>query len=161
MGSALVSKVCRLVLGSGSLGDQEKHMVESVLDLAQQQSAGLMDLAREDEQVYQAVLDAGQLPESSSKRRQAWQRAIEAPLQLSERCGDLLDSVPILFEICLPAVRVDLVVGGWLLEVGLRTGLEAAESNLRRWGEDPAFLSFRSRTEHLRNGWPARLEFGR
>lgn len=160
MGSTLVAKVSRLTLASGSLGDQDRDIVESVLDLAHQQSAELMDLAREDEQVYQRVLDTGQLPESTSKRRQAWQRAIEIPLQLSERCSEVLDTVPILCETCLPAARVDLTVGGWLLEVGLRTGLEAAESNLHRWGDQLESRPFRSRVEKLRNGRLARLECG-
>jgi formiminotetrahydrofolate cyclodeaminase len=150
LGSGLVAKVCRLTLAAGSLGDQVYGSVESVLDLAHQQGAALMALAREDEQAYQEVLTTRRLREPTPKQRQAWQEATESPLQLAERCGELLDSVPTLFEIGLPTVRVDLAAGCWLLEVGLRTGLEAAESNLRQAGAQLESLSFRSRVDNLR-----------
>lgn len=150
MGSALVVKVCRLTLVKSSLSDQERDSVGSVLDLAEQQGTMMTGLAREDEQGYQAVLDTSHLPDESPARRQAWQRATETPLQLAEGCRELLGCVPILFQVCLPAARVDLKVACWLLELGLRSGLEAAGSNLSRWRDGPEAISFRSRAESLR-----------
>jgi formiminotetrahydrofolate cyclodeaminase len=151
MGSALVSKVCRLTLAQSSLSDHERGMVGSVLDLAEQQGAVMMGLVREDEQGYQAVLDTGRLPESSPERRQAWQTATETPLRLAEGCREMLGRLPALFRVCLPAASVDLRAGCWLLEVGLRTGLTAAESNLICWREGTEVHSFLSRAERLRD----------
>lgn len=153
LGSALLSKVCRLTLTQSSLGDQAQDRVRSLLGLAEQQGAVMMSLAREDEERYQAVLDTRRLPESSPERYQAWQRATETPLQLAEGCRELLEGVPALSRVCLPAARVDLQAGCWLLEVGLRTGLEAAESNLGQWPDGLESSSFRSRAGRLRDGW--------
>jgi formiminotetrahydrofolate cyclodeaminase len=152
MGSALVVKVCQLTLAQSALSDQVRGMVESVRALAEQQGVVMMDLAGEDERAYQAVLDSRRLPASSLKRRQSWQKATEIPLQLAEGCWDLLERLPALFGVCLPAATVDLKVGCWLLEVGLRAGLEAVESNLDRWPDEAEAISFRSRARSLRDG---------
>lgn len=152
MGSALLAKVCRITLAQRSLNDQERDRVGSILGLAEEQGPMMMGLAREDEQWYQAVLDTRRLPESSPERRQAWQGATETPLQLAEGCREMLESVPTLFRVCPPAVTVDLKVSCWLLEVGLSTGVEAAESNLSRCPEGPEATSFLSRAERLREG---------
>lgn len=150
MGSALVAKVCRLALAQSTLSDRERDMVSSILGLAEQQGAVMTSLAREDEQGYQAVLDTSRLPDESPERRQAWQRATETPLLLAEGCREMLGSVPRLYRVCLPAARVDLKVACWLLEVGLRSGLEAARRNLGCWRDGPEVISMRSRTESLR-----------
>lgn len=149
MGSALVAKVSRIALAQSSLSDRERDSVGSVLALAQEQGVVMMSLAREDEEGFQAVLDTSRLPDGSPERRQAWQRATETPLQLGEGCRDLLAQLPSLSRVCLPAARVDLEVGCWLLEAGLRSGLEAARSNLSRWGDDPEATSLRSRAGRL------------
>lgn len=158
MGSALVAKVSRLTLERRSLNGEDREVVESVAGMANHQSAILMGLALDDEQGYRAVLDTSRLPSVSPERRQAWQEATEIPLRLAEGCLGMLKGVPALSGICLPAARVDLRVGGWLLELGLRAGLEAAESNLSGWGDEVEALPFRSRFEKLRSGqleWPA------
>ena len=156
LGSALVAKVCRLTLGQSSLSDQERDNVKSVLGLAERQGVVMMAVVREDELGYQSVLDTSRSPGSSPERRQAWQRATESPLQLAEGCRDLLERMPSLFEVCLPAASADLKVGCRLLEVGVRAGLEAAESNLSRWQGGSASIPFLSRAERLRKGYLAR-----
>lgn len=153
MGSALVVKVARLALRRHALSGEDRGRVESILGLAERQRAVLLNLAQDDEDGYQAVLDTGRLPNSSPERRQAWQRATETPLQVAEVCRELLDSIPALFGVCPLAARVDLAVGRRLLEVGLRAGLEAAESNFSHWGEALEALPFRSRIEELKRGW--------
>jgi formiminotetrahydrofolate cyclodeaminase len=156
LGSALVAKVCRLTLGQSSLSDQERGSVKSALGLAERQGAVTMALVREDELGYQAVLDTGRLPGSSPEREQAWQRATETPLQLAEGCLEVLERLPALLEVCLPAARVDLKVACRLLDVGVRAGLEAAESNLGRWQGGSESRPFLSRAERSRKRYLAR-----
>ena len=156
LGSALVAKVCRLTLAQSSLSDQDRSSVRVVIGLAEQQGKEMMAVVRKDELGYQAVLDTGRLPGSSPERDQAWQRATESPLQLAEGCLELLQTMPALFEVCLPAAFADLKVACRLLDVGVRAGLEAAESNLGRWQGGAESSPFLSRAERLRKGYLAR-----
>jgi formiminotetrahydrofolate cyclodeaminase len=127
MGAALSAKSARLTLVQQSLTDSERGMLESTVDLAQARQDALVRLTIADEQAYRAVLD------TKGRSAEAWQMATETPIRVAEACASLLDRLPALSNACRRSVRVDLQIGSWLLETGMRSGLQAAESNLRVW----------------------------
>lgn len=143
MGAALTYKVARIALAQKSLTAVDRAATQATLDLANAQQAELVRLSSADEQAYRAVLEAAHAPE----RRLAWQQATQVPILVAEACRLLLDRLPGLYPVCPPVVYVDLQIGSWLLETGLRAGLEAAETNLRVWAKGTDLAAFRSRID--------------
>ncbi len=152
MGSALIVKVARLTLARQFLSDSERDRLKVTLGLARTCQTELVGLAGADEGAYRAVLDTQGLPAGAPARRQAWQMATEVPVQVAETCAVLLDRLPDLSSVCWPAVHIDLQIGGWLLETGLRGGLQAAASNLGTWGDGTAAQALRDRIMALQEG---------
>jgi formiminotetrahydrofolate cyclodeaminase len=145
MGAALTYKVARIALAAKSLTGADRAVVQSTLDLAKAQQALLVQLSSADEQAYRAVLEAEQAPE----QHLAWQQATRIPILVAEACRLLLDRLPGLYDVCPPVVYVDLQIGSWLLETGVRAGLKSAEANLRVWARGPDLVAFRSRIDAL------------
>jgi formiminotetrahydrofolate cyclodeaminase len=129
MGSALMAKAARVTLRQQRRPNAGRTALEAVLDLAQARRAELLELATADEQAYRAVL------EPSGAADEAWRAATEVPIRVAEACHSLLDQMPAILGLCWPPVRTDLEIGGWLLEIGARAGVAAAESNVRSWGD--------------------------
>jgi formiminotetrahydrofolate cyclodeaminase len=152
MGAALAAKVARVTLARGALGKAERAVLEDSLAMAASQQAALLRLAGDDERAYRAVLEAHDLSPGTPLWRQAWQEATEVPIRVAEASALLLDRVPSLTAICRPAVRVDLQVCAWLLALGVRAGLQAAEGNLVAYGNGPEAASFRARIRALQEG---------
>jgi len=146
MGAALLAKAARITLerqiptGAG----------QAALEAAQAQRVESVRLAEADEQAYRAVLDTRALPAQDPPRTRAWRAATEVPLRVAEVCRSLLDSTCGLRDACWPAVRTEFETGSWLLEIGGRAGLQAAESNLHAWGEGSESQSLRATIEALR-----------
>jgi formiminotetrahydrofolate cyclodeaminase len=145
MGAALTYKVARIALAEKSLTGADRVAIQAILDLAKAQQAELVRLSIVDEQAYWAVLEADLAP----ARRLAWQQATRVPILVAEACRLLLDRLPNLYAVCPPVVYVDLQIGVWLLETGVRAGLESAEVNLRVWARGADLLPFRSRIDAL------------
>jgi len=145
MGAALTYKVARIALAEKSLTGSNRAAVQATLDLASAQQAELVRLSSADEQAYRAVLEAEQAP----ARRLAWQQATRVPILVSEACRLLLDRLPGLYAVCPPVVYVDLQIGSWLLEMGVRAGLEAAGANLQVWARGTDLPAFRARIDAL------------
>ena len=143
MGAALISKVARIALAAKSLTGSDRAMAQATLDLAKAQQIELVRLSSADEQAYRAVLVADQVP----ARRQAWLQATLVPISVAEACRLVLDRLPGLYTVCPPAVSADLRIGGWLLETGVRAGLEAAEANLQVWAKGADLPAFRDRID--------------
>ncbi|MGC9333339.1 MAG: cyclodeaminase/cyclohydrolase family protein [Anaerolineae bacterium] len=150
MGAALVIKVADTTLRHRSLSLPEQQQLEALLDLARQSSPHLLHLAGEDERAYRRVLQTRESAEDVDQRRQAWRQATEVPLRIAEASQALLLRLDPLADTCWPPVLTDLRAGRRLLAVGLGAGVEAAEENLRIWGEGVAALPLRARLEHLR-----------
>lgn len=148
MGAALIAKAARLALAHRAVPGPERARVESTLELADAKHTELVNLASADEHAYRAVLAA----EGGPARRQAWQSATESPLQVAEACCLLLERMPVLAAVCPRSVRVDLEIGGWLLETGMRSGLRAAKANLKAWSDGTEFPDYRARIDALQEG---------
>lgn len=144
----MTAKAARLALARRALPSPERITVESTLDLADAKYTELVNLASADEHAYRAVLAA----EGAPARHQAWQSATESPLQVTEACRLLLERMPVLVAVCPPSVRVDLEIGGWLLETGMRSGLRAAKANLKAWSDGTEFPVYRARIDALQEG---------
>jgi formiminotetrahydrofolate cyclodeaminase len=129
MGAALIAKAIRVTLQRQTLNASDRVGLEATLGQAQRQQRELVRLAEADEEAYREVLDKERLPTDAPARRAARQRATETPMRLAERCQSLLSNLPQVLETCWPAVRSEAKTGGWLLEVGVRAGLLAAEIN--------------------------------
>jgi formiminotetrahydrofolate cyclodeaminase len=149
MGAALMAKACRLTLSHQPLTRFERDMVEATLGLVQAQQTELLRLASTDEGAYRAVFHTRGLPAGAPERDQAWQRATTVPIEVAERCRALLDRWSDLSRACWPTVHVDLEIGGWLLEAGVRAGIQAAKSNLKVWGDGPAAQQLQTRIRAL------------
>ena len=144
----MTAKAASLALARRALAGPERVTVESTLDLADAKHTELVNLASADEHTYRAVLAA----EGALGRHQAWQLATESPLHVAEACRLLLERMPVLAAVCPPSVRVDLEIGGWLLETGMRSGLRAAQANLKDWSDGNEFPDYRARIDALQEG---------
>ena len=152
MGAALMAKACRLTLAHQPLGGSARDMVEATLRLAEAQQAELLCLASTDEDAYRAVFHSRGVPAGAPARDQAWQWATEVPIEVAEVCRALLNRLPDLSQACWPTVYVDLQIGGWLLETGVRAGLLAATKNLQVWGNGSAAQPLQARIRVLQEG---------
>jgi formiminotetrahydrofolate cyclodeaminase len=150
MGAALIAKAARITLERRGPTGGGQMALEATLEAACAQRAELARLAEADTQAYRAVLDTRSLSAKDPARSQAWQAATEVPLRVAEVCRSLLEDASGLRDSCWPALRTDLESGIWLLEVGVRTGLHAAESNLSVWGEGSEDPSLRAILEMSR-----------
>lgn len=133
MGTALVAKATRVSVQRQDVGEPDRALLQAVLDLACNRQQVLLDLAEADEGAYRAVLESRPQGHGIPATDEARRRAIEVPLQVAEACHLLLSRLPGILDLCWPPVAPDLQVGQWLLEVGLRAGLSAAEGNMRAW----------------------------
>jgi formiminotetrahydrofolate cyclodeaminase len=145
MGAALLAKVARLVQ-QRQPGDSEG--LRGFCDLAGEQRRELLHLAHADVLAFRQVLDARDRPPA----RQAWQDATDVPLRVAEACLALEDWLPALEPRCPPAVLAELRTGAYLLETGRRSGLLAADTNLRLWAEGAAGGRLRARLDALKEG---------
>lgn len=149
IGAALITKSTRVTLQRRTMVSSEQAELQALLDQAQAQQISLVRLAGEDEHAYRGVLDTQAPSAETSARRDARQKAIEVPIRIAEACRSLLSSLSCLTHICWPAVKHELQTGTWLLEVGLRASVLAAETNLRAWGDDRELLYLQARSDAL------------
>lgn len=150
MGAALVVKVADATVRHRSLSPADRQRLESLADLARENLAGFLHLAGEDEQSYRRVLQARTQAGDVGQQRQAWHEATEVPIRIAEACQALLVRLDPLEDRCWPPVVTDLRIGRLLLAVGLDAGVDAAEENLRAWGEGPDAQPLRARLEYLK-----------
>lgn len=80
-------------------------------------------------EAYDKWLKCRALPVGDPVRQQALARAVESPLRVAETCQELLEGSRPQASWCWPAVRADLEIGRWLLEIGVQAGLLAASDN--------------------------------
>ena len=150
MGAALVAKAAQSTLQRQSVEDADaRTALGAIRDLAHTQRQHLRHLASADEQAYGAVLETRALPALAPVRGQAQEAAIEIPILVVEACQALLGQTPYLAANCWPAVDHDLQTGIWLLELGVRSGRLAAETNMEAWGGSTEFQRFRIRLDTL------------
>jgi formiminotetrahydrofolate cyclodeaminase len=150
MGAALVAKAAQSTLQRQSVEDADaRAALEAVRDLAYTQQLHLRRLASADEQAYGAVLETRALPAVAPVRRQAQEAAIEIPMLVAEACQALLGQTPYLAANWWPAVDHDLRTGIWLLELGVRSGRLAAETNMESWGDSLEGQRFQARLDAL------------
>lgn len=155
MGAALVAKAMRASLKRLDPGPEARATMQTALDLACRQQQALVDLAQADEAAYRALLKTGVLKTrvraaTGPSQSEAWRRVTETPICVAEACHLLLSCLPGLGALCWPVVEPDLVIAGWLLDAGRRTGLLAAESNLPALAQDPALAPLQARIDALR-----------
>jgi formiminotetrahydrofolate cyclodeaminase len=150
MGAGLVAKAARVTLRRGAVSGATHTALQEVIDLADRQQDALVRLAEADDRAYRAVLEARSGRAAPSLQREAWLQATEVPLRIAEICRSLVEHSSPWLDACWPAVRPDLKIGLWLLETGIRAGLEAAESNVGFCGDTPAAESLQLRIDVLK-----------
>jgi len=150
MGTALLAKTARVSLQRQDLSEVDRTAFQAVLDLACHQQPALLGLVEADERAYRAVLESHVRGHEASAKSDVWRDATEVPLCVAEACHLLLKQLPGLLNLCWPPVEPDLRVGQWLLGVGLRAGLSAAESNLRAWSGDKQLVPLQARLDALK-----------
>lgn len=154
MGAALLAKAVRVTLGRGTLDLGVGLMLEKIATQARVERAELLELAEADIEAYRAVLDAQTGTADILQQRNAYLTATEIPIRVAEACYGLLGSASAMREVCRSTVHVDLDIGRWLLEVGMRAGLAAAESNLSASGEGDARNALQRRIDALTQARP-------
>lgn len=130
MGAALLAKAARVTLGRQALEPGIRGRLVKIAAQARVERVELVELAEADTKAYRAVLDAQQGTTDSPQQHDAYLVAAEIPVRMAEVCQGLLDGASVMRKFCWPALLVDLDIGHWLLEAGVRAGLAAAESNL-------------------------------
>jgi methenyltetrahydrofolate cyclohydrolase len=136
--ASLVSMVCNLTLGKRRYRDTTLRLTD-VLARAEGCRERLRILAQDDARVYGEVMAAYRLPQVSGEERtlrdQAWQQALTAaayvPMEIAERCREVVD-------LALPAAQVgnpwavsDAGVAAYLAEASLRSALLSVEINVK------------------------------
>lgn len=154
MGAALVAKATRVTLQRSSASERNCQALLDLLALATQESTALVNLAEADEHAFRAVLANHARAPGSGTEAGIWHEAVELPIRLAEACHCILGFLPKAVESCWPAVETDLLVGQWLLEVGLRAGCLAAEGNLAAWADHLEAAPLRARLEALTPSQP-------
>jgi formiminotetrahydrofolate cyclodeaminase len=134
MGTALIFKAFHSSLDRQSLTQGEERLVVSLLEVAHQQQANLVRFAEADKEAYRAVLAARQAPEGAQDLVRARQAATRVPIQTARACAQVLQALSQVEHLCWPTVQPDVAVGRMLLEIGQRTGVLIARTNLRTWG---------------------------
>jgi hypothetical protein len=122
------------------------HLADCELELLMLLAEGLTT----QQCTYRAVLESHVLGQENLSKGDAWREATEVPLCVAEACHLLLRQLPEPQGLRWPPVELDLQVGQWLLEVGLRTGLAAAESNLRAWSGGKELVPLQARVDALK-----------
>jgi formiminotetrahydrofolate cyclodeaminase len=148
MGAALVAKAVTITLRCKEMDQAEEELLRQVAGTAGQQREALLHLVEADTTAFAAVLHGGQ----AASRQAACRAATECPLAVAEASRTLLDRLEPLAASCWPAVRTDLEVARWLLQVGVRAGRSAAKNNLRTWSDMPGLVFYQLRTEALEEG---------
>ena len=149
MGAALLAKTARVSLRRQDMATEDRATMQAILDLARLHQQVLLDLVEADEEAYRAVLQARVRPDAHQSRDEPWRRATRVPIRVAETCDLILRQLPGLEGLCSPVVRPDLDIARWLLEVGRRTGLLAAQDNLQAWEDDANQASLRARMAAL------------
>ncbi len=150
MGAGLVAKAARITLHKGAVNGATRTLLQEVIELADQQQDALVRLAEADVRAYHAVLEAKSGSASPSVQREAWLQATEMPIRIAEACRLLVERSSLWIDQCWPAICADLNIGLWLLQTGIRAGLEAAESNVGFCGDTPAAESLQMRIDALK-----------
>jgi formiminotetrahydrofolate cyclodeaminase len=148
MGAGLVAKAARVTMHRGAVDGATPALLQEVIDLADRQQEALVRFAETDVRAYRAVLEARSAP--PSVQREAWLQATETPLRIAEVCRLLVECSSQWIDQCWPAICADLNIGLWLLQTGIRAGLEAAESNVGFCGDTPAAESLQMRIDALK-----------
>jgi formiminotetrahydrofolate cyclodeaminase len=150
MGAGLVAKAARVTLHRGAVDGATPALLQEVIDLADRQQEALVRFAETDVRAYRAVLEARSRSAPPSVQREAWLQATETPLRIAEACRLLVERSSLWIDQCWPAICADLNIGLWLLQTGIRAGLEAAESNVGFCGDTPAAESLQMRIDALK-----------
>ncbi len=149
MGAALVAKAAGLTIEREGARGTASAALRELSDLARSRGRDLLNLSRADAQAFQAVLDSRAQGERPAESWRARQEAIELPVRIAEGCQVLSRRASELAERCWPPARADLQSGIWLLEVGVRSAVLAAQANIRAWGEELVPESLRLRIAAL------------
>jgi formiminotetrahydrofolate cyclodeaminase len=150
LGAGLVAKAARVTLHRGAVNGATRTLLQEVIELADQQQDALVRLAEADVRAYHAVLEAKSGSAPPPVQREAWLQATEMPILIAEACQSLVEHASLWLDDCWPAMCADLNIGLWLLETGIRAGLEAAESNIGFSGEPAAAESLQLRIDALK-----------
>lgn len=156
LAAALVSMVCNLTLGKEGYEAAQEKLAEVLLK-SEALRRELPQLLDADMAVYAKVMAAYRLPRKTEELKQARQSAIqlalieaaEAPLQIADRCAQVL-------KLALPAAELgnrwaisDAAAGALLAEASLRAALLNVYVNMASITDQVYVDSLRSRLEAL------------
>jgi formiminotetrahydrofolate cyclodeaminase len=156
LGAALVSMVCNLTIGKKGYETVDGEM-RDLLRRSEGIRAELPQLLEADTQAYSQVMAAYRLPRTTEEEKQARESAMqqrlkeaaEVPLQIAERCGQVV-------ELALPAAKMgnkwavsDAGVAALLGEASLRSALLNVDINLASIQDADYVADMRQRTSAL------------
>ena len=159
LATALVSMVCNLTIGKKGYEDVGVSMRE-LLERSEAIRLELPKLLEADTQVYGKVMEAYRLPrktpEQKAARNEAMQAALkgaaEVPLQIAERCAQVVD-------LALPAAEMgnkwavsDAGVGALLAEAAMQAALLNVYINLSSIKDQDYVADTRARIEEITEG---------
>ena len=156
LAAALVSMVCNLTLGKEGYEQAQEGLTE-ILQQAEALRRELPQLLEADMAVYGKVMAAYRLPRKTDEHKQARQAAIqsalveaaEVPLQIADRCAQVL-------KLALPAAELgnrwaisDAAAGALLAEASLRAALLNVFVNMASITDQACVDSLRLRVAEL------------
>ena len=156
LGASLVSMVCNLTIGKKGYETVDAPM-KDLLARCEALRAELPNLLEADTQAYSAVMAAYRLPKGTEEEKaareallqQRFREAANVPLQIAERCGQVV-------ELALPAAKMgnkwavsDAGVGALLAEAALHSALLNVEINLASIGDADYVAATRLRMQTL------------
>jgi len=156
LAAALVSMVCNLTLGKEGYEQAQERLTE-ILQQAEALRRELPQLLEADMAVYGKVMAAYRLPRKTDEQKQTRQTAIqsalvkaaEVPLQIADRCAQVL-------KLALPAAELgnrwaisDAAAGALLAEASLRAALLNVYVNMASITDQACVDSLRLRVAKL------------
>lgn len=139
--SALTSMVFNLTVGKKAFEDyseEEKEMIYNVSEKIKTYNEELLEMMDKDGEAFQSVMDAFKLPKETEEQKQirknyidkGYKNALEAPLNLANKCMELYECVFIAAKYGNKNVISDAGVGAIFLNAAIESAILNVNINL-------------------------------
>lgn len=139
LAASLVEMVCNLTIGKGKYESQEKE-VKEISKKASQLKKDLLNLADEDSQAYDGVVEAYKISKSNEKRNQKIQNALKKaaliPLETAKKSEEVLSLSQTILEIGNKNALTDSKTAIYLSKAAIKAALENVNINLSSIKDD-------------------------
>lgn len=156
LGASLVRMLCMLTLGKPKYAAHERLM-QAVADACEEARSALLDLAEQDARSYDAVGTAYKLPKETPAQQAAREAAVQAalrgaidvPLQVMERCLEVIGNAKAAVQVGNKNVVSDGAAGAELCRAALKIAAYNVKINLVAVKDERYVKDMRTRLDEM------------